>query len=333
LERFELLGLHYSSDIERLRGIEEAGTLFSVLGQTPCPLCGAAPEHHRSAGDCGGDVDAVVAAARNEISKIELLQSELGDTVQALRREADGVARRLPKIEEELSSVSSDIEGLASPKLRQLRASYGELADKRGEVREALAIYRTYQDMEKRRVDLEKADERRASGISDGDLPTTVAANFAQCVEGILQAWHFPDAQRVYFDAKARDLVIGGKLRTARGKGLRAITHAAFTISLLEYCRTNTTPHPGFVVVDSPLLAYREPEGDDEDLTGTDLNVQFYSYLTELQENRQVIVIENRDPPAEIAAGPNVVMFSKNPHAGRYGFFPFPSDLLSQETA
>ncbi|NWH07866.1 MAG: AAA family ATPase [Alphaproteobacteria bacterium] len=322
LERFDLLGQHYGSDIERLRGIEEAGTLFSVLGHTPCPLCGAAPEHHQRDAECDGNVEAVVAAARSEIAKIALLQTELGDTVAALRREGAGFERRLPKIEEELSSVSSELEGLTAPKLRQLRASYGELADKRGEVREALAIYRTLQDMEKRREDLERGSEQRAAAVSDGDLPTTVAASFAEFVEAILKEWHFPGAGRVYFDAKARDLVIGGKLRTARGKGLRAITHAAFTIGLLEYCRENKTPHPGFVVLDSPLLAYREPEGDDLDLVGTDLNAQFYSYLSKLNPDRQVIIIENRDPPSEIAARPNVLMFSKNPHSGRYGFFP-----------
>jgi len=322
LERFDLLGQHYGSDIERLRGIEEAGTLFSVLGHTPCPLCGAAPEHHQRDAECDGNVDAVVAAARSEIAKIVLLQTELGDTVAALRREGAGFDRRLPRIEEELSSISSELEGLTAPRLRQLRATYGELADKRGEVREALAIYRTLQDMEKRREDLEQGSEERTAAVSDGDLPTTVAASFAECVETILKEWHFPGADRVYFDAKARDLVIGGKLRTARGKGLRAITHAAFTIGLLEYCRENRTPHPGFVVLDSPLLAYREPEGDDLDLVGTDLNAQFYSYLSKLNPDRQIIIIENRDPPADITARPNVLMFSKNPHSGRYGFFP-----------
>lgn len=322
LERFDLLGQHYRSDMERLRGIEEAGTLFSVLGHTPCPLCGAAPEHHQRDAECDGNVEAVVAAARSEIAKIALLQTELGDTVAALRREGAGFDRRLPKVEEELSSVSSELETLTAPKLRKLRASYGELADKRGEVREALAIYRTLQDMEKRREDLEQGTEQRAAAVSDGDLPTTVATSFAQCVETILKDWHFPGADRVYFDAKARDLVIGGKLRTARGKGLRAITHAAFTIGLLEYCRKNNTPHPGFVVLDSPLLAYREPEGDDLDLVGTDLNAQFYSNLANLPVDHQVIIIENRDPPSEVTAGPNVLMFSKNPHSGRYGFFP-----------
>ncbi len=34
-------------------------------------------------------------------------------------------------------------------------------------------------------------------------------------------------------------------------------------------------PHPGFVVIDTPLLAYREPEGDDDDLRGTAVQQKF----------------------------------------------------------
>ena len=38
--------------------------------------------------------------------------------------------------------------------------------------------------------------------------------------------------------------------------------------------------------------------------------------------DRQVIIIENLDPPATIKARPTTAFFSKNPHQGRYGFFP-----------
>jgi hypothetical protein len=52
------------------------------------------------------------------------------------------------------------------------------------------------------------------------------------------------------------------------------------------------------------------------------LNVQFYDYLAAVAADRQVIIVENSDPPASITARPQVVMFSNNPHSGRYGFFP-----------
>jgi hypothetical protein len=330
VERFNLLERHYVSDVARLRGIEEGGTLFEVLGQAPCPLCGAEPAHHRKDSDCDGNVEAVVAAARSEIAKIELLRKELADTVQGLQREGTSFDRRLPRVAEELQSVSGDLDQLMAPKLAQLRTTYAGLADKRGEVREALSVFRTIQDIETRRAKIDNnPDDQQASAVSDGDLSTMVAEEFAQQVESVLKAWSFPDAERVHFDAKSRDVIIAGKARGARGKGLRAITHAAFTLGLLDYCKAKGTPHPGFVILDSPLLAYRAPEGSEDDLRGTDLDARFYDYLAKLSDDRQVIIVENVDPPAPIRARPQIEMFSGNPHTGRYGFFP----LVSKESS
>lgn len=332
LERFTLLDSHYRSDLSRLRAIEEGGTLFEVMGQVPCPLCGAEPANHRKDSDCDGNVTAVVAAARSEIAKIELLRKELAVTTKALMREAGSFDRRLPKVEEDLKSVSSEIDEIVAPQLAKLRTSYGGLADKRGEVREALGLYNTIKNIESRRKTIENPEEATKTGsVAEGDLPTSVAEAFAQHIERILKAWHFPDAERVFFDPKSRDLVIAGKARGARGKGLRAITHAAFTFGLLEFCKENETPHPGFVVLDSPLLAYRKPEGTEDDLTGTDLEEKFYEYLSTLPEDRQVIVVENRDPTELIRSGPQVVMFSKNPHSGRYGLFPLEDGVTSSK--
>jgi AAA domain len=334
LERFALLDQHYQSDMDRLCGIEETGTLFVALGHGPCPLCGADPAHQRRDTDCDGNVDAVVAAARGELAKIDLLRVELADTRITLEREAVTFDRNLPKVEERLRSVSSEIETMVSPQLTRMRASYAELADKRGEVREALTMLRTLEDVEQRRAELDReSEEQKGSSVAEGDLPAAIAEQFAQKVEAILKAWHFPDAERIFFDPKARDLVIAGKPRTARGKGLRAITHAAFTIGLLEYCRAQQTPHPGFVVLDSPLLAYRAPEGTEDDLRGTDLNTQFYVYLAAQSTDRQTIIVENYDPPEAIKTQPQVTMFNGNPHSGRYGLFPITSQGSSQTEA
>jgi predicted nucleic acid-binding Zn-ribbon protein len=323
LERFALLDRHYVSDVARLRGIEEGGTLFEILGEGPCPLCGADPAHHRKDAECDANVSAVIVAARNELAKIDLLRRELATTVTELRREGASFDRRLPKLENELDAIARQVESMISPKLAKLRATYAELADKRGRVKEAMSVYLTIQDIEHRRNTIETGSfGSQESAVADGDLPTATADKFARQVEAILKAWHFPEANRVFFDPKAKDLVIDAKPRTARGKGLRAITHAAFTIGLLEYCKVEKTPHPGFVVLDSPLLAYRAPEGKEDDLRGTDLNEQFYSYLANQHSDRQVIVVENSDPPANIQDLPHVLMFSANPHSGRYGFFP-----------
>ncbi len=327
LERFKLLDQHYVSDIERLKALEEGGTLFNVLGSGPCPLCGAEPERHRSQASCDGNIDHVVEAARKEIGKIELLRRELAATVRDLSHEGAGLDKRLPAVAKELETISDSVDALIAPKLSSLRKSYSEFADKRAEVREALGLYATVQDMERRRAELaESTESEKAGSIASADIPTTVTDSFAQIVEATLTEWHFPEAGRVYFEAKSRDLVISGKSRSAFGKGLRAITHAAFTLGLLAFCRARQTPHTGFVVLDSPLLAYREPDGQEDDLRGTDLQEKFYAYLQGIPDDRQVIVVENTDPPATMTAYEQSLMFTKNPHQGRYGLFPHTSD-------
>ena len=75
------------------------------------------------------------------------------------------------------------------------------------------------------------------------------------------------------FDLSSYDLIIDGKERRNNGKGVRAITHAAFKVALMLFCRERNLPHPGFLVLDTPLLTYRDPmkkpgdrlESDEQD--------------------------------------------------------------------
>lgn len=324
LDRFDLLGKHYRSDVERLEGIREGGTLFSTLSDGVCPLCGAEPEHQHRSADCEGNADQVVQAAEAELAKITLLQEDLAKTVHQLANESRSLRRRLPKLELEEFQLHTKIREELAPNLRATRTSYSELADKRAEVREALGLYQTLKDLEDRRTALE-LEEAEASGgnTPDAGLPAGSLDKFSTFVQHILQTWHFPKAERVYFDQKTRDLVIGGKNRISFGKGLRAITQSAFTIGLLQYCKDQATPHPGFVLLDSPLLSYKEPDGDDDDLRHTDLKVRFYEYLKQIGSDQQVIIIENTDPPEDVRLQPYAQKFTGNPdEEGRAGLFP-----------
>lgn len=328
LERFSLLQVHYGADIERLRGIEEAGSLFSALSGSRCPLCGASAEYHDLSSDCEGNVDPIIAGAQAEIAKIIVRQSELADTIKLLRKEAASFERRLPKLEESFSNLSGEIERVIAPNLRVLRANYRQLADKSGEVREALAIHRGLKDLQERKAKLEAEEQAEGAGggISDVDLSSSILDKFAIVVRDILKDWHFPDIDRVHFDMKARDLIINGKTRTSFGKGLRAITQSAFTVGLMQFCLQNNKPHPGFIVLDSPLLSYREPESAADDLRGTDLNDAFYAYLAILPNDRQVIVVENTDPPSGVQSSQQSIKFTGIKGVGRYGLFPRDSD-------
>ena len=122
-------------------------------------------------------------------------------------------------------------------------------------------------------------------------------------------------------------MVIGGRLRGSRGAGLCAITYSAFTLALFEYCRSRTMPHPGFVILDSPLIAYKEPEpgkepaADDEGISGSDLKLRFYEHLEKFAAGEQIFVVDNTDPPPNFA--PKATHFTKNPAIPRCGLFPY----------
>lgn len=323
LVRFDLLMKHYEIDIERLQAIEESGTMFVHVENVPCPLCGALPEAQNHAAKCEGDIEAIVLAASAEIEKIKRLNVELEETVSDLGTETVSHDENLSIINEEYQRVNSQIQEIVAPALSEERDSFSELIEKRAEVQKWLDLYAREAKLTERKVSLE--NDQDTTSTSDAvvtGLPDSIAHDFSLRVSELLKAWEFPGECLVHFDKKSSDFVIDGKPRGSRGKGLRAITHAAVTIALLEYCQENDFPHPGFVVLDSPLLAYYEPEGDeDQALRGTNLKESFYSYLVDHHStDSQIIIVENQHPPTSVTDRLTMTVFTGNPHEGREGF-------------
>jgi hypothetical protein len=309
--------------LERLAAIEESGSLFIHVEQKPCPLCGALPgEQHQSAG-CDGDIENVVNAATAEIAKVQRLSAELDQTVADLMREAEQLTGRRAEIEARFQELDREIRESFSPDLGDVRATFTELIEKSAEVRRIVEMFDRVDRLEEQKASLTGAtDDSVEGGILQVDLSKSVLDDFAKQVQGLLENWGFPGASRVYFDEVAGDVVIDGKPRASRGKGLRAITHAAMNIGLMEFCKEKDLPHPGFVVLDSPLLAYWAPEGMEDSLEGSDLKDRFYEYLAANHSDSQVIIVENEHPPSALKKKIGLTVFTKNPHQGRYGFFP-----------
>lgn len=147
------------------------------------------------------------------------------------------------------------------------------------------------------------------------------AFEFCKTVRKLLKDWKFPGAGPVTFSEQKQDIVINGKERSGHGKGIRALSYAAFVVGLLQYCRAKKRPCPGFVVLDSPLVAYREPDSQQQ-VKEAGVAENFYESLAESKPNQQIIVFENIDPPEKLD-GVNVVHFTGDKLGiGRCGFFP-----------
>ncbi|MBJ6720325.1 hypothetical protein I2750_08660 [Bacillus sp. PR5] len=197
------------------------------------------------------------------------------------------------------------------------------MVEKRASVQKAISLYDRLDKLEQRKKTILEMDDspEEKKQVAAG-IPDSVSHALSLKIETILKAWNFPGECHVHFDKATSDFVIDGKPRGSRGKGLRAITHTAVTLALLEYCQEHSLPHPGFVVLDSPLLAYFQPEGDeDQALQGTDLKERFYKYLIQHHgSDSQVIIIENQHPPAVFEKDLTMTVFTRNPAEGRFGF-------------
>ncbi len=324
LARFNLLREHYEVDISRLIAIQESGSMFANVEQAPCPLCGAEPKTQHIVDSCDGDVVAIVQAASAEIIKVSRLKLELADTVAELQREKSELIEELNTQNAEYNLIDSEIQEKVAPQVGYERESFSELVEKRASVKAAVELYERTKRLEERKLTLLQEEEKDSSGdsyqITTG-IPIAEAHYFSMKVSRILKDWDFPGDCNVHFDKDSSDFVIDGKPRGSRGKGLRAITHAAITIGLLEYCKERGVPHPGFVVLDSPLLAYFKPEGEDDlTLQGTNLKERFYNYLIKHHANEsQIIIIENQHPPSDVVNKLEMTVFTGNPNEGRFG--------------
>jgi len=296
--------------------------MFAYVQQAPCPLCGAPPETQHVVEACDGDVAAIVQAASAEILKITRLRVELADTVAELHSETSKLIKDLDAKNDEYDLIDSEIQEIVAQQVGDMRVAFSVLVEKRASVQKAIELYTRVTRLEERKLALLQEGEQIGGRhqVATG-IPTAVAHSLSMKVSTILKAWDFPGDCHVHFDKVLSDFVIDGKPRGSRGKGLRAITHAAVSIGLLEYCQEYGLSHPGFVVLDSPLLAYFKPEGaDDLALQGTDLKERFYNYLVEHHAaESQVIIIENQHPPSCVEDQLAMTVFTGNPNEGRFG--------------
>jgi hypothetical protein len=138
----------------------------------------------------------------------------------------------------------------------------------------------------------------------------------------LIHAWGFESISQITFDAAAFDIKVDGRRLTSFGQGVRALFLTAYYVALLQYAEKVGHPHPGFVVIDSPLKPFSDRKQGDPDVPMTTVNMRFYGWLADWAGPGQVVVLENEEPPAELKPVLLPLEFTKMQGVGRRGFFP-----------
>jgi len=320
--RFDLLRDHYDVDLARLEAIEESGSMLVYVDEVDCPMCGAAPCHQHFEDDDEADIRSAVLAASAEIAKIEKLRIDLVRTIDELQIESEELSRGYLGQQKQYSEIEASLKEALSPRKDEEKIGFEALVELRQDVSKKINGFERIEQLSQRKLSLEK-EGASAGGKTTAvvSIPDTIGNSLSDKISSILNEWNFPGECKVVFDKGSSDFIIDGKPRGSRGKGLRSITHAAVSLGLLEYAQENSLPHPGFLVLDSPLLAYFAPEGDDDLLLrGSHLKEKFYEYLIRHHSSgSQIVVIENQHPPLEAMRDVHLTVFTNNPHEGRAG--------------
>lgn len=332
LGRLGLLRKQYQSDLDRLEMVRQAGSLLGFYESTTCPFCGAPLEHQDRRHHSVGEARAFIEGIDAESAKVTTLAVDLSATLDDLASQRESLSVELNQAAADLAHAGRDVLA-AEEQLRPQRDELTTLTDAVARVARGLSVHEQIASIEALRASLIVPEVTTAAPTVQR-IESNASRDFAETVKRILASWRVPEAASIYLDDDTSDLIVGGRKRDSRGKGMRAILHAAFTVGLAEYCIEHDLPHPGFVVLDSPVVTYREPDPDEtsaqtelgdavigEDLVSHSVADAFFLYLQD-DFPGQAVVIENVRPPMNLADSSVNIKFSKNRTSGRYGFLP-----------
>jgi hypothetical protein len=320
-ERFVLLKEQYSSDLRRLDAITEAGFRLGQMTEERCPVCGALAEHHDSAHQDGNAAPADVAnACRAEASKTANLLQDLATTLRTNAEEVERLDEAEIEWRREMAGTNAELKTLLQPRLQQAVQKLRDSESRRDACGRALKLSERSLELEAMLADARKPQKTERADGPSSVVSTGDADEFSQEVETLLRAWHFPNLARVTFSENDQDLIISGRARASHGKGVRAITRAAFNLGLLRLCDRTKRPFPGFVLLDSPLVVYREPDVGESEFPH-EVKDSFYRSIASHFQDSQVIILENDEPPADVLTRANCVSFTGTAQ-GRRGLIP-----------
>lgn len=319
--RFSLLEQQYLSDLRRLESIAEAGARLGQMNEERCPVCGATAEHqeheHQKAEAAPEDVAQSCLA---EAAKIKLLIADLRLTRADNDREVARLDELSTQAKERVRVVASQLTEMLKPRVEVALQRLRESQANRDTYRRALELHGRMNELQGLQADLGLAAPGKGVELESARVRSDEAEAFSKEVESLLRDWHFPGLDRVTFSEGDQDIVISGRTRASHGKGVRAIAHAAFNLALLKFCHKEERPHPGFVLIDSPLVVYREPDTDEGGFSH-DVKDAFYRSLARQFQSSQAIIFENEDPPSDLGEAANIIRFS-GAQRGRQGFIP-----------
>lgn len=322
-KRFSILSEQYEKDLKRLAFLTEGNELLSYLKTSNCPLCGRTEDHsHAELDGKEMDVISIKGAYDAERNKILLKNADLAQAINNLKISINQKALEYLKIHDEIIAIDVKIKNELEPSIMFQKDNLQQLITKQNEVTLTVSSNNAF-GLQAKRDNLVQQLKVKDSGDTEANLSTIGLQALCDIIADLLKEWDYSDEPKVYFDQSKKDIVISGKARSSDGKGYRAITYSAFVLGLLNYCREKLVSHPGFLILDSPMTAYKKKDYDPLiDKIPEDIENSFFENLCNISNDKQIIILDNKTLTDEQKAKTHYQHFTGNHRTGRYGFFP-----------
>ncbi|MGC1296873.1 MAG: AAA family ATPase [Alloacidobacterium sp.] len=327
LARFAILKEHYVSDLKRLEFLRETDYFFDQLTAIRCPLCGTLLETHAAQKMC---VDSVVGSAEMQVAcaaeavKIQALLHDLERTISTLESERATVTSTSQEQRSDLDRLDRSLADELRPGFLAIKKELDALSIEKQQFH---AVEDQFQTLEQYRIARSNLDETDTEALPKFEgLNPAASRKLSNTIQRLLRDWRFiGDEGVVEFSETKMDLLVDGKARQSNGKGIRAFLHTSFNIGLMHLCREEGLPHPGTVVIDSPLTSYREGKTHEaEDEASPEIQSAFWDSLSRWTTEEQIILIENKEPTGVTRERMNYIHFvgKDSAESGRPGLFP-----------
>lgn len=330
--RLELLQEYYSSDLRRLEAITETAFLLEQLNSVPCPTCNhpfepdpPTPDDEISKEYLGQ----IQKAAKAETAKILSLRRDLSETLARASEDSQESLGSERSWSETLDRLR-DAERSQNKRVEEVHAQLNETFEAMGQLAQRHALKQRRADLAAQLAEALTGPEPPAPAApveERTEFDSKAIDDFCEIIKKLLIAWNWKYTAgplTVTFDQATTDIVISGAPRSSFGKAVRALASSAFIIAIMDYCFARDLPHPGFVVLDSPLTTKKDSgkiAQDDTPVTD-DIVAAFFTHLAENYSDKQILIFDNKEPPASLKGRINHIRFEDDATATRKGFFP-----------
>lgn len=298
LSRFHILDKKYSNDISRLEVLKKAAEIVPEFEMKSCPLCSTPLERQVNHTNNNVDFSIFCLASESEINKIMSLKSGLLDAIRGIQDELNVLVNEKSILIEMGKDILEKKKNLMKPVEPIDKFGFDLLSERKTELSSFIKTLEKIDSLDVRLAEVTKKTKKTKHKIVR-DLSVS-STSLCQDIFSLLSEWQVPGVDTISFDDKLSDIVINHRQRVSFGKGKRGIFLTAFMICLMERAIKNGYPHSGFLVIDSPVVTYKDPKhsssDNDEELLDESVKESFYSWLGNKRTLGQIIILENEEP-------------------------------------